>query len=199
MEPVRPSACNSSVARRSRWATMYRSHDFGRDGPQEVGIGPGATCGLTHRPAPPVSAKLGCLQTRRNSFDPFCHVLDAVCSGISCCPLSAGSLGSGSFSLKGLFGVRELVGDDEGGEQQQPGFPYLTDAPDKFRHLPIDVLRETADSGLLPVIAEDRERAAVHRHRDLAYQRSPFKARSILATASSTRATICAAISCSRW
>src|SRR5205823_1773461 len=52
VEPARPSACNSSVARRSRWATMYRSHDFDRDGPQEVGIGPGATCGLTHRPAP---------------------------------------------------------------------------------------------------------------------------------------------------
>src|SRR5205085_7411863 len=52
VEPDRPSACNSSVARRSRWATMCRSHDFDRDGPQEVGIGPGATCGLTHRPAP---------------------------------------------------------------------------------------------------------------------------------------------------
>ena len=52
VEPARPSACNSSVARRSRWATMCRSHDSGRDGPQEVGIGPGATCGLTHRPAP---------------------------------------------------------------------------------------------------------------------------------------------------
>jgi hypothetical protein len=198
MEPVRPSACNSSVARRSRWATMCRSHDFGRDGPQEVGIGPGVTCGLTHRPAPPVSAKLGCLETRRNSLDPFCYVLDAVRSGISCCSLSAGSLGAGSFSLKGLIGLRQLVGDGEGGKQQQPRLSDLTDFPDKLGHLPVDILRETADSGLLPVIAEDRERAAVHRHRDLAYQRSPFKARSILATASSTRATICAASSRSR-
>ena len=60
VEPARPSACNSSVARRSRWVAMCRSHDFDRDSPQEVGIGPGVTCGLTRRLAPPRICKLGC-------------------------------------------------------------------------------------------------------------------------------------------
>jgi hypothetical protein len=61
---------------------MCRSHDSDRDGSQEVGIGPGVTCGLTRRAAPLRIDKLGCLQARRNSLDPLCDTINAAGCGL---------------------------------------------------------------------------------------------------------------------
>src|SRR4029077_4091793 len=55
---------------------IYRSHDSDRDSPHEVGIGPGVTCGLTRRAAPP-ALYLGCLDARRNGLDALGDAADA--------------------------------------------------------------------------------------------------------------------------
>src|SRR5271166_2302268 len=131
---------------------MCRSHDSDRDGSQEVGIGPGASCGLTHRAAPPRTTNLGSLQTRGNSLDPLRDAVDVARRGIC----GNGGLGVGGARPapplpEGLVRVGQLVGYDESGEQQQPRFTNLSDTPDELRDLCVDILAEAADAGLLPV------------------------------------------------
>jgi hypothetical protein len=112
--------------------------------------------------------------------------VDALRSGLGYRPFRTG----GSLTVEGIVGIHQLVGDDEGSEEQQAGFSDLTHTPDEFGHLSIDILGKAPDSGLLPVIAEDREGAPVHLNRDLAHQLSHFNARSIFARALSTRVAI---------
>src|ERR1700688_794252 len=87
---------------------IYRSHDSDRDSPHEVGIGPGVTCGLTHRAAPP-ALYLGCLDARRNGLDALGDAADAgggrfgrLASGITHRASTAALL------LRRLVGVRQF-------------------------------------------------------------------------------------------
>src|SRR5206468_2255270 len=74
-----------------------------------------------------------------------------------------------ALALQRVVDVRELVGDDKCGEQQQPGLSDLTNSSDEFGNLRVDVLRKTPDADLLPVITGDLIGPAVHRHTDLAH------------------------------
>src|SRR5688500_2165574 len=103
---------------------MYRSHDSDRDSPHEVGIGPGVTCGLTNRAAPP-ALYLGSFEPRRNGLDALRHAADAgrrrfdlpVVRPWRLAPSPAGSAAPGAAAravallLQRLVGVRQFVGD----------------------------------------------------------------------------------------
>ncbi|MGA8402668.1 MAG: cobalamin B12-binding domain-containing protein, partial [Stellaceae bacterium] len=83
--------------------------------------------------------------------------------------LGFGRADAAPLLLERLVGVGQFVGDDEGSEQQQASVADLPDALGEFADTGIDILGETADARLLPVVAGDLVRAAVDRHPDLAH------------------------------
>jgi hypothetical protein len=62
-----------------------------------------------------------------------------------------------------LVCVRQLIGDDEGGEQKQPRFADLADTADELGDFGVDILTKAPYASFLPIVAGDRKRAAVHR------------------------------------
>src|SRR5216684_1866535 len=147
---------------------MYRSHDSDRDSPHEVGIGPGVTCGLTHRAAPP-ALYLGCL-------DALGDVADAGGGGFG--RLASGITGArtAALLLHRLVGVGQFVGDDERRQEDQPGLADLPQILGELADLGVDILREATDARLLPVGAAEGKVAAVDLDDDLAHVSPPVRA-----------------------
>src|SRR5271165_5872590 len=100
--------------------------------------------------------KLGALQPGCNSLDPLSKAVNAARRGIDrIVGLDFSGAAAAFLLLQRLVGIRQFIGNDEGGEHQQAGFADLSNAFDKFEDAGIDVLRKTADARLLPVIAGD--------------------------------------------
>ena len=75
-----------------------------------------------------------------------------------------------------LVRVRQLVGDDQRRQQDQPRLADLADGFRELADLRVDILGETADARFLPVGAGERELAAVHLDDDLAHLSPPGRA-----------------------
>jgi hypothetical protein len=73
------------------------------------------------------------------------------------------------FDAKSLFGVSQLVGDDQRSKQQQPRLANLPDAADELGDFGFNILTQSPDTRLLPVLAGDCERAAVDRQAYLSH------------------------------
>src|SRR5579862_2872905 len=130
---------------------IYRSHDSGRDSPHEVGIGPGVTCGLTHRAAPP-ALYLGCLDARRNGLDALGDAAYAGGGPFGRLALSGVHRACAEpFLLQRLVCVRQFVGDDERREEDQPGLADLPQILGELADLAVDILRQAPDARLLSV------------------------------------------------
>ena len=101
-------------------------------------------------------ANLGALPPRRNSLDPLGEVVDGPGGSVDrvVC-LALGSATAAPLLRQGLVGVRQLVGDDERGEQQQPSLADLPDVSGELADPGIDILRKPANARLLAVIAGD--------------------------------------------